>query len=528
MRIFFISVIMLFTAVSVRADTPPVIELLESAQENIKKWQIEDASEDAYEALRFAQSAEVSREVWRVLAIVEYNKPNYPKAKEYAEKSLETQKNSFRRDTFMDYIIHVSNVSESFQEQQTEHFKIRFMDKKDAVAAYYAQEVLEKAYFEIGLDLEYYPESRIVVEIYPDIESFTLASTLPKESVENTGVVGICKFNRIMILSPRLMPKGYKWSDTLAHEYVHYLVFKKSENRTPVWLHEGIAKASEQRWRQTEGPSLSALHETLLSRALRDQKLVPIEKMHPSFAMLDTAEEAQLAFAQAGSTINFMVERWGKKSLNTLLDTLRENPDYENAITTVTGMSFQEFYDGWKNDLLSKGLEEKIKEIRPGSLEIKVSEDPGSDKENANLHEIKNKTARNHTRLGDLFYSRGRTKAAVYEYEKAAKLDPYSPFIAVRLTKSLIKSNRLKDAETYIKPVLEIHPEQIDLLMNLGEIYLLNGNLSKAESSYKDAIFINPYDPMVHIALKSIYEKQGKNKLSQKEQEILTILSSEG
>ena len=85
-----------------------------------------------------------------------------------------------------------SKEGPQFNEIKSEHFVIRYAHPKDIILAEYAKDVLEKSRSEIGLDLETYPEDPIIVEIYPDLESFSLASTLTPENVEKTVVVGIC------------------------------------------------------------------------------------------------------------------------------------------------------------------------------------------------------------------------------------------------------------------------------------------------------------------------------------------------
>jgi hypothetical protein len=105
--------------------------------------------------------------------------------------------------------------------------------------------------------------------------------------------------------------------------YTHYLIFLKSENTVPVWLHEGIAKFEESRWREEKRNVLSPFYETILAQALEKDGLVPIEKMHPSLALLDSAREAQLAFAQAGTSVGFLVDRWGNEGLVGLLEAMK-------------------------------------------------------------------------------------------------------------------------------------------------------------------------------------------------------------
>lgn len=506
-------------------DTPDVNTLLIQAKQHIKEWDIGNAEETAVRAFELAANDQDKSQSYYLRSIVEFYKGNYQTAEEYGKKAIDLGLPEAESD-LLRFILSAANNIPEFNEARTEHFIIRYAHPKDAIIAHYGKDVLEKSHFEIGLDLQTYPEVPVIVEIYPDMESFTLASTLPAESVKNTGVVGICKFNRIMVLSPRLMPKGYTWADTLAHEYTHYLVFLRSGNTMPVWLHEGIAKFQENRWNNQNRDVLSPFYETILARALKDGSLVPIEKMHPSLALLDSAHEAQLAFGQASTTVSFMVERWGDDSITDLMVAVREKGDYKAAIKKVTGLEFQEFYQSWKEYLHSKELKEVIPGIKVKGIRISNNEDKPSD-DSEDLIEIDNVRARDYTRLGDLLRSRGRLRPAAFEYEQALGYDPYSPIISSRLSSALYSSGEYKRARQVIDPLLILYPDHMDILMTLGRIYLLEGNLNKAEQAFLNANTINPFDPEIHLALVKIYNAQGKEDLTNSEKSVLEILLNE-
>jgi len=503
-------------------ESGEIAGLFNEVEKGIKVWDIEGASKAAEQARNIAVSEADRARADYYSAIVEFHRGNYTTAGEYAGKALSSE--AFDLDKgFINFISKVGETSPKFEEYKTDNFIIRYADPRDRILAEYGKDVLEKSRYEIGLDLKTYPEEPVIVEIYPDMESFTLASTLSSSSVKTTGVVGICKFNRIMILSPRLLPRGYTWSDTLAHEYVHYLVFLKSGNTVPVWLHEGIAKFQEKRWKEKKANVLSPFYETMLASALEKDELVPIEKMHPSLAMLDSAAEAQLAFAQAGTTISYLVDNWGGDALVELILQIKETNDYKVAISKVTGMDFDTFYQSWKDDLHSKELQEKITDLKVKGVRISNNQEE-TDDDSEDLVDIDDKRARDHTRLGDLLRIRGRVRSSAYEYEKALRYDPASPIITSRLASSLTSSGKADKAREVIDPVLEIYPDYIGLHMILGKIYMEKGNLSKAEEAFKTAIAINPFDPVIHDSLIYIYEEQGKKESAEREREILNIL----
>src|SRR6185436_16415221 len=93
------------------------------------------------------------------------------------------------------------------------------------------------------------PEGKIRVEIYPNKEDFSKASTLSLETLERSGAIGICKFHRLMIMTPQALPIGYRWLDALSHEYIHLTVNEMSASKAELWLHEGTARYFETAYR---------------------------------------------------------------------------------------------------------------------------------------------------------------------------------------------------------------------------------------------------------------------------------------
>lgn len=507
------------------ADTSGTEHLIQKGERYLNTWQISMASDLADRVLEQSLTDADRTQGYYFKSIVEYYKGNYAQALEFGKRVEMSGESNKEKFSLLDYFLKVSEFGLKFKEAKTKHFNIRYMNPKDKILVSYGEAVLEKAYFEVGLDIDYYPDSPIVVEIYPDLKSFTEASTLSENDIKTTGVVGICKFNRIMILSPRLLPKGFSWFDTLAHEYAHYLVFIKSQNKTPVWIHEGIAKFEEKRWEGKESDVITPFYETLLAIALRDNKLISIDKMHPSFGKLDSAYQAQLAFAQSGSMIEYLVHTWGNIAIVSLLDDLRKTNDYKLSIKMVTDKDFDSFYDSWIGYLKSKKLSLRIPDVEVKELrftEARRSQDGSED-----LIDIDDIRAREYSRLGDMLRTRGRLRAAAYEYEKAMHFAKTSPVVVNRLTSVMTDLGKYDNAEQLLKPIVELYPDYIDTHLNLGRIYSISGNFEKAGEELKLALSINPFDPKIHTALIGVYQHQGQSESVEMEKEVLRILLEE-
>lgn len=73
---------------------------------------------------------------------------------------------------------------------------------------------------------------------------------------------------------------------------------KKTYNRVPIWLHEGIAKYEERRWYEDAPPRLPVSLESLVAEAIEKDYFITFEQMHPSLAKLKKKEDTALAFAE--------------------------------------------------------------------------------------------------------------------------------------------------------------------------------------------------------------------------------------
>ncbi len=242
--------------------------------------------------------------------------------------------------------------------------------------------------------------------------------------------------------------------------------------------------------------------------------------------MLDSARQAQLAFAQSGTMVDYLEDNWGQDALTSLIDSLRETDDYKLAIEKVAALEFSEFYDSWENDLRSKGLEERIPDVKVKGARIKNTEKESSDG-SEDLVDIENFRAKDYTRLGDLLKQRGRLNPASYEYEKALALDPYSPIISSRLASTLNAMGESNKAREILHPVLDLYPNHLDIHMILGRIYLDEGNYNMAQQEYMSAAYINPYNPEVHASLIILYDKLKEPELKSREEKFLKILLGE-
>ncbi len=400
----------------------------------------------------------------------------------------------------------------SFKKVETEHFVIYYRPGKDEILIPFAKETLEKAWKNVGTDLDYFPKGKIRVEIYPSYESFMRISTLTRKDIETSGTIALCNYNRIMITSPRSTLFGYRWRDTLNHEMVHYFLTRMTRNYAPLWLQEGVAKAEETRWR-LEGPRpLSPIAQTVLSRALKKGDFVTFDEMIPSFAKLGSSERVTLAFAEVLSMVHMIIDRGGYPLLRKLINaSVTYRGDSEKMIRVLGYDSLQQFLEAWKNYIRSQKLVtlEYIPDERVPLSRKNLSED--------------------HFRLGEMLKDRLHFASAAYEFQKAIKNSSrYDPVLYYKYAFTLFHSGRIDEARKVLEKSIEFSPDYESMYALLGYIYLRKKEWNKAIDNFNEAIDLNPFDPLIHRGLIEAYSRLGREKDVAREKQILKILTGGG
>ena len=413
---------------------------------------------------------------------------------------------------FLQYLIdQTRQTTSAFVSKESEHFIFRFEDGSDEILIHHAKEALEKSYNVLGKILNFYPEQKIIVEFYPSREPFSKVSPLTLKDIMTSGTVALCKYNRLMAISPGSLLRGYNWLDTLSHEYVHYLLTQKSGNKVPLWLHEGLAKFLETRWRDVKEP-LTPLMETVLAKGLKADYLIGLDQMMPSLAKLKTAEDVQLAYAEVSSMVEYMVEKKGEAVISSIIEDLRDDLSITQTLKKHFGQSLRNFQKSWKKYALKKEFK-----IIPGITALKFSfkknRSQSEEDKKQEYGAIQSKQARDLTFLGDILKSRSFLEAAIVEYQKAIeKTKSLSPVLHNKLAQTFMLSKDYEKAEPILKENLKYYPSFHTTLVNLGELHFQKDAKEKSREYFEKAFKINPFNPFVHSRLISVYKSLGLEK----------------
>lgn len=399
------------------------------------------------------------------------------------------------------------------------HFVILHEPGADELLVPYLEHVLARSWTALTERLSFVPETPIRIEVYPRVDVLGAVSPLTVEEIRTSGTIALCKYNRLMVTSPRDMVYGYSWADTVAHELVHLLITQRTYNQVPIWLHEGLAKYLETAWREPGRPALEPRSEDRLAKALAERALISFEAMSPSMAKLPSQEAAATAFAEVFTVIDWLTEHHGPGAIGALLDAMANGKSDREAIEAVTSLSFARFERTWRAYLASAGLRRLD---HPFDMRLLFR---GHDTQATELEMIEAKEARRWIWLGDQLQLKERSLAALREYRKAKRIAGTSvPMLQAKIAKMLIQLNRLPEAREALKPALKVAPDYVLLPLLLGQVAALEDKHEEAREHFEQVLRLNPFDVDIHGLLATTYEKLGERTLAQREREAQTTL----
>lgn len=247
------------------------------------------------------------------------------------------------------------------EKDEAQGVQIRFQDEDDRALFPLMVETVAKARASLTRDLGVDWKRPTRITVVRDLLSLSAMTGLPYQSAQTTGTVAVAKWGRVTILSPRASHHGYPWRDTLTHEMTHLAISMQSRERAPLWLHEGVARREEVRWRDPGPFDDRPSPDSVVMRGMELKLDLQLDKLGPSIAMLPSADAAMVAFAEVTSFVRFFVETMTEKgtpdALAKLLIQLRTAKDVDEALKQVSGETLAQWDVKWRAMLAKKPKE---------------------------------------------------------------------------------------------------------------------------------------------------------------------------
>lgn len=381
------------------------------------------------------------------------------------------------------------------------HFVFLHPPGLDEILVPYAAQALDRAREALMNDLGLAPDGPVRVEILPGASSLSRLSPLTEDEVRRTGTIALSRDRKLMLVTPRALLTGYGWIDTLVHEYVHYVLEVAARNRVPLWLHEGLARHAQERWRGPFPSGLTPQQEHLLAEALAANRLVPLERMVPSFAKLKDHHEAALAYAQVASMVITLKSRHGLDGFKSIIGHLARGRTMDEALRQVAGVDVAGFFLRWRRGLRRQGL----KRLPHYEHQSPRFADSGQDPVEPSA--LPQGPVARHRRLGALLLRRGHSQAAAKAYDRAfGESGQANARIGNTLARLLLRLGRPDEAARVASGALRFHPEYAALHVTTARAAQARQRPAEAEAALYSALSVDPFDPEIHCSLARLLE----------------------
>jgi tetratricopeptide (TPR) repeat protein len=400
---------------------------------------------------------------------------------------------------------------------ESEHFVVRYDPDRDGVLAEPALEALEAGYAAVGTWLGERPAAKLGVTIAPTVEDFGRVSGFGRREIVTAGALGASSADGIVLLSPRLLARGYPWRDALNHEYLRALLARLGAARAPVWFTEGLARYAEGLWRGATPGALDQLERTLVARALREGRLIRLADLAPALAALPSGEAAWLARAECALAFEALVGREPAAGVRAVIARLAAAPasggDGDDALAAAIGEPLERFEERWRRSLEARGFVESAGATVPA---CRLAAD--GDAEERDLAELQPPEAQKHLRLGDLLRARGNARAGLMEYEKALALAPASPYAGVKTARALLELGKAAAAADAARAALgaggACGSSPAANVLHAAALRAL-GDRDGAVAALRGALELNPFDPFAWRDLGRDLRKLGRAREAQ-------------
>lgn len=225
-----------------------------------------------------------------------------------------------------------NELTTEFSIYETENFIIKYTDKDEDVVRDIGR-IFEKSYKIEGMHYGYYPKDKIMVFVYKDQESMWDY----QRSVKGQAVMGLYNLGIIHVLSPKaylnqsqINAKEFEVNGPILHEYVHKVIDDRSGGNIELWLTEGIALYEEYAVDGVEWAEGFTYDRYYTSNELRN-----------SFMELDEVQ----AYKQSYDIVRRLIEQYGRESIISLLQKLRNGNTAEDAFLETYGLELNGYID---------------------------------------------------------------------------------------------------------------------------------------------------------------------------------------
>ena len=430
------------------------------------------------------------------------------------------------------------------------HFSVVVDPAQDDLLGRYMSRYLESIYSTLTTRFGYAPPGRSKIEILKNHQWFS-GRTIGLPFVPT---VGACTGRVVALASPKATRVPFNWARVLTHELVHVITLQQTEFNIPHWYTEALAVESE------GFPRPQEWNRMLLER-VPNRKLLNLDTINLGFIRPKEPDDRQMAYCQAQLYARYMLKRFGDDALIKMLMAYRRGLTTDRAIADcfhVAKADFEKGYLAYLDEVL-KTIRTRVSEEKPikfSQLERQVKEKPDDPDLNARMayehfarrdfkaarpfaekalklkphHPLasyvkarlllsigddettalailepaldpKQPNERVIDLLAELKMKAGELDEAEKLYELARKDDPFHTKWIAGLARVHLRQKKTAQFLNDLAMIAANDADDIAVRKALAERHLAAGDAAAAEKWANECLYIDVYDPSVHVLL---------------------------
>ncbi len=236
----------------------------------------------------------------------------------------------------------VLDVLDEYATLETDHFIVRYDEKKDALLARHIADYLEEIYPEVCDSLGYHPREKTLFEIFSSAKNTSAHGWFSARMVglPHVHTIAACAGKVVAITSPAELGEPVNWARIIKHEFVHIINLQQTNFNIPHWYTEALAVHHEQTPRSEEW-------NRMLARRVPKGETFNLQTINLGFIRPSSSDDWQMAYCQAELYAEYMLERFGDDALIKLLEAYAANNPTPQAIVDCFGVSVEDFERGY-------------------------------------------------------------------------------------------------------------------------------------------------------------------------------------
>lgn len=446
-------------------------------------------------------------------------------------------------------------------------FRVRMEREVESWLRPYVEPLLARCWQELSARYDVKLQTPIYVEFFSNMGDFSVRAV----AHPFIPAAGVAFWRVVVVAAPGALPAGTAgWARVLWHELAHVAALERSRYAVPRWLTEGLSVLEEGKGHA----SWTRERDAMLVDAISRGRIMGIEKLNEGFSRPRFAGQVMLAYAQGGMVCKFIEQHHGYDALVAMLDGFAQNLSLADVLKKTLGLkpaAFDKAFGLWlARELKAGGVRAQVRSGRQLAALRRAArrapKDPRAladyalacadmglwaDAEIAawKLLEVAPEQGDGLAVLARVAQSRGQRAKALELSAKALALGTRDGF-ALQLARAtlltaegegrderealsalraahalfpqheavvrqgLVLARKLgvsEAVELFEGALLQLAPNDADLLMELAKRTVAAEDLAGARALYEQVLWIAPQRLDVHEALLDIYEKLGES-----------------